>query len=151
MLNIELKNGTVPAIINRRAINARLKAHRSLSARAFILRVVKRRNTGILLRLDKMRHVSETRHGISPYVGEHFRSPVGVVELRTMENRTDELYPNCKKCALKGSPELCSFAECFLVYQKKTDQHESSCFGYYAKIEEGENNVCACKKRIDRA
>lgn len=85
-----------------------------------------------------MRHVNQTRNGASPYVGERFRSSVGVVEFRTMINHNKEWYPNCRKCALWSAPDLCGFVECFLAYQKKDDQNESWCFGYYAKIEEEE-------------
>lgn len=85
-----------------------------------------------------MRHVNQTRQGISPYVGERFRSSVGVVEFRTMTNRNKEECPNCKKCALRDAPDACGFVECFLAYQKRGDSAETPCFGYFVKIEEEE-------------
>lgn len=51
-----------------------------------------------------------------------------------MINRNGGMYHICRKCALQSDP--CGFVECSLAYQKKDDQNEKWCFGYYAKIEE---------------
>lgn len=84
-----------------------------------------------------MRHVNQTRQGASPYVGERFRSSVGVVEFRTMTNSNKEWYPNCKMCVME-CPEACGFVECFFSLSKEGDSAMTPCFGYYVKIEEEE-------------
>ncbi len=83
-----------------------------------------------------MRHVNETRKNRPPQIGERFRSSAGVVEFRARANWDGGWHLNCKNCALYSDP--CGFAECMLAYRNEADDKPTPCFGYYARIEDGE-------------